>query len=42
VLRQHFKKYAMYLQNRHGIATAIEASGLRGEAQGPLESQPLK
>ena len=41
-LRQHLKKYAMYLRDRHGIATAIEASGLRSETQKPMESQPSK
>lgn len=41
-LRQHLRKYAMYLRDRHGIATAIEAAGLQGEANGSLESHPSK
>jgi len=41
-LRQHLRKYAMYLRDRHGIATAIEASGLPGEANGSSEPHSLK
>lgn len=41
-LRRHLQKYAMYLRDRHGIATAIEAAGLRSEARESTETHPVK
>lgn len=41
-LRQHLRKYAMYLRDRHGISSAIEATGPQGEAQEPTETHSVK
>jgi len=41
-LRQHLEKYAMYLRDRHGITTAVEAGGLASELRGTVETQTSK